>query len=888
MSGTVAGLATQLRTGLAGVLGSLGSLDPAQRRAKLAEALGLPGARLAPSTLLSRIGAPDSDGAGELWPRLLALLAHAADEASPSWSLTVPDVVTATADDVRVLAAQLPSEITFVVNLGTLRLADVLQVRQDITLTLTVPADPGAAAVRLSVRGVQLTLPGDELLAMLVPGGVTLEGDLQARLDTQGVRFEGGGRNGIALPLRGAPPGLRAPALYLQPAGPALRFTASFGATLLGLADATLDGIGSEVAPGAAPAPVAPHGMGLSLAVGPARGSGFLERRQGEYRGALGLSLGVVDVRAFGILRPREGSLLVALSAQFTPPIELGLAFTLNAVGGIVGIGHAVDRAGLASAVQSGHLDRVLFPDDAARAAPQILDTLAAVFRTQRGSVVVGPTFRLGWGRPVSFLTADVGLVLELPSGVVALLGRVRIALPAPEAPILDLRASIAGVVDTQAGLVEVTADLAGSRLLTAGIDGGIALRIKTGSDAAFVFSAGGFHPAFPAPAGFPVPRRLSIAIADSPGLSIVFTGYFAITPGTVQAGARLTAVIGTSDTGVSGQLGFDALLRWEPSFGVVLDLYGSFHLRFGGHSLCSVDLRVRVEGPTPCWHVAGRATISLFFLDVSFPFDEHWACTRQIGAPPAPDVTSRLERELADARTWEPLLPDGAGALATLRTEGADTARLLHPVGRLRFSQRVVPLGITVTRFGPGRLPSPARFDVAVRFTGGASAGEPVKEQFARADFFDLTDDHKLTQPAFELLRSGSELTPPATGGGAPRRSVQVRYETKWIGERGAPPEPRAVWPLGATHLAAALAHGAVARSTVHADRIRYVAPPAPTTLRAPSYAVARVDTLTEAAGLARTPTFTEAAASFGSPSGRTALLHVVRAHELKAVTPP
>ncbi|MEV5081173.1 DUF6603 domain-containing protein [Streptomyces sp. NPDC056159] len=887
MNGTVADLAKQLRTGLAEVLPQLGVLDVTQRRAKLAEALGLPGAQLTPSALLSRVGVPESDQAGDLWPKLLALLADAAGGAVPGWNLTVPDVLVVTANDVQVLHDTLPPEISFSVHLGTLQLADVLRVR-DIELALIVPSDPAGASMELSVRGLRLSLPTDELLTLLAPGGLALEGDVQGRLDMQGVHFQGGGKNGLAVPLQIAPPGLRAPALYLAPAGGALRFTVSFGASLLGLADATIDGIGSELTPGGGATPVPPSGMGLSMAVGPARGSGFLERRGDEYRGALGLALGVVDVRAFGILRPREPSLLVALSAQFTPAVELGLAFTLNAVGGIVGIGHAIDRAGLAAAVQSGHLDQVLFPDDPARAAPQILDTLASVFPARRGSQVVGPTFRLGWGRPVSFVTADVGLVLELPSGVVALLGRLRIALPAPEAPILDLRASVEGVMDPGAGLVEMVADLAGSRLLTAGIEGGIALRIKTGSDAAFILSAGGFHPSFPVPAGFPVPRRLSIAIASAPALSIVFTGYFAVTPGTAQAGATLTAVIGTSDTGVSGQLGFDALLRWEPSFGVVLDLYGSFHLRFDGHSLCSVDLRVRVEGPTPCWHVAGRASVSLFFIDVSFPFDEHWACTGVVGAPPPPDIAPLLERELDNPRSWEPVLSEGAANLAALRSDGADTARLLHPLGRLRFSQRVVPLDITVTRFGPGRLPTPASFAVAVGFSDGSGAVQPVREQFARADFFDLTDDEKLTQPAFELLRSGSELTPPAAGPTAPRRTVEVRYETKWIGERGAKPQPRAFWPLAETHLIAALQHGAVATSAVHADRVRYVSPPAPTALKAPSFAVAHVDTLIEATELGRKPTFTEAALSFNAPSGRTELFHVVPPYELKAVVTP
>ncbi|MFF2205370.1 DUF6603 domain-containing protein [Streptomyces sp. NPDC058145] len=319
-----------MRTELAGVLPQLGGLDVAQRRRKLAGALIGPEAQLTPSALLSRISAPETDQAGDLWPKLLALLADAAVGAIPDWSLTVSDVLVVTANDVQVLRDTLPPEISFTVHLGTLQLADVLRVRQDIELALTVPSDPASASLQLSVRGLRLTLPTDELLTLLGAGGLALEGDVQARLDTEGVHFQGGGKNGLAVPLRIAPLGLRAPALYLAPVGSALRFTASFGASLLGLADVTIDGIGSELTPGAAVTPVLPSGIGLSMAVGPARGSGFLERRGDDYRGAVGLVLGVVEVRAFGILRASEPSLLITLSAQFTPSVELGLAFTLN------------------------------------------------------------------------------------------------------------------------------------------------------------------------------------------------------------------------------------------------------------------------------------------------------------------------------------------------------------------------------------------------------------------------------------------------------------------------------------------------------------------------------------------------------------------------------
>ncbi|MFJ7249766.1 DUF6603 domain-containing protein [Kitasatospora sp. NPDC098652] len=881
MTDSVAELATGLRQALTGVFGTLAGLgSDEQRRQALRTALG----ELTPGALLGRLTALGADQGGRLLPALVTVLAQAIGQTAPTWHLDVPGALRVDASQVGLLAPALPADLVFALSVGAFRIAPGVEVRDGITLTLTAPADATGAGLVVRIGGLSLSPPGDALLALLLPaGGPLFEGDVTARADAGGVSFDGGGRSGVALPLKSVPPLLKAPSLYLAPRADAVRLTLSFGASVAGLAEATVEGVGAEVAvaDGAVTVtPVAADGLGVRLALGPAKGAGYLRHDGDRYAGALALGLGVVDVKAFGVLHTSPFALLAVLSAGFDPPIELGLAFTLNAVGGIVGVGYAIDRDGLAAAVQGGQLDRVLFPADPVAAAPQILTTLDSVFRPRPGSIVVGPMFRLGWGRPVSFLTADIGLVLELPSAVIALLGRLRVALPAPQAPVIDLRAAIVGIVDAAHGLVELTADLGGSRLLLAPIEGGLALRVKSGDDATFILSAGGFHPRFTAPPGFPVPRRLSIAIADSAFVKIVFTGYFAVTPATVQAGASLTAVIGTEDTGVSGRLGFDALVRWEPSFGLVLDLYGSFHLRFAGASLCSVDLKVLVEGPTPCWHVAGRASVSLFLFDVSFPFDEHWGCTGTATAPPPPDVAGRLLQAVTDPRSWAPVPPPDAGALPTVQPD-AQGAALLHPVGLLRLSQRVVPLGVPITRFGPGRLPAPPpTFTVAVAFASGSGTSVPVTEQFARADFFDLTDDEKLTQPAFEPLCSGAELAPPAGTGAAPRRSVDMVYQTIVVG--GDPAVTPNGWRIEEPALTAALGHGAVALSALYAERTRYTAPGLAPALNAPRYAIADRATLAEAAGAARSATFTEALVSLRGVSKPGTAFQVVAAYEL------
>jgi len=126
------------------------------------------------------------------------------------------------------------------------------------------------------------------------------------------------------------------------------------------------------------------------------------------------------------------------MSPEFNPGIQLSFGFMLSGVGGVIGINHRVDRGALSEMVQQGTVDQLLFPHDPVASAPAILTTLANVFPREHGSAVFGPLFRLTWGPVIPLITADLGVIVELPNLRFHILGRLRIALPAPELAIID------------------------------------------------------------------------------------------------------------------------------------------------------------------------------------------------------------------------------------------------------------------------------------------------------------------------------------------------------------------------------------------------------------------------------------------------------------------
>ena len=131
--------------------------------------------------------------------------------------------------------------------------------------------------------------------------------------------------------------------------GARLKLTQPAGGGTIGAADLTL-----EFKP--------PTGVGLSIGTAGLSGGGFLsfDPQRGEYAGALELQLAdFLQVKAIGLISTRQPdgtpgfSLLIVLTAEFGSGIQLGLGFTLLAVGGLVGLHRAMNLQALVEGVRT-------------------------------------------------------------------------------------------------------------------------------------------------------------------------------------------------------------------------------------------------------------------------------------------------------------------------------------------------------------------------------------------------------------------------------------------------------------------------------------------------------------------------------------------------------
>jgi hypothetical protein len=508
-----------------------------------------------------------------------------------------------------------------------------------------------------------------------------------------------------------------------------------------------------------------PTGVGLSIDGGGFRGGGALgfDPDKGEYFGLLELTFAeIVSVRAVGVLSTRlpDGSktfsLLIIISAEFVP-IQLSYGFTLLGVGGLLGLNRNYDTDVIKTGISDGTLSSILFPTDVVANASRIISDVKRVFPAQDGSFLMGPMGKLGYGTP-TLASVELGLFLRVPIPGFVILGILRVQLPSEDFGTMYIQVNFAGGVDFEKGQLWFDADLVNSRILIDPITGGLVLRIYWGGEPNFLLSAGGFHPSYtPPPMNIgPLERIGFVVVAGIPMVRAEV--YLAITSNSVQFGARVEVIYGVSFFNVFGFVALDVLIQFNP-FLFIAEITAMFGVRTGSDVLFGIRVTGSLRGPTP-WNVHGEASFEIGFIikvRLSADFDVTSGESRNTILPPI-DVIGQINQAIDNVANWRAVLPAGSNQHVSLRElPDAGDVLVLHPFGSLEISQKIVPLDIAIQRFGSSRPDRGTLFSLAsVQINKAVVTKVPTTEQFAPAQFFDLSDADKLSRPSFARFDSG------------------------------------------------------------------------------------------------------------------------------------
>ena len=608
-----------------------------------------------------------------------------------------------------------------------------------------------------------------------------------------------------------------------------------------------------------------PKAIGLDIDARVVHGGGFLDldREHSQYAGALHLEIeGFASLSALGLLNtniPGGGfSLLVIITADGFKPIPIGFGFMLVGIGGLLGIHRTVNEGAVQAGVRANTLNSVLAPKDLIRNAPQYLSVIREFFPVARDHYLFGVVAQVTWGTP-PLVTINLALILEL--GVrtrFLIMGQVTAILPRKDVDLVRLQMNIFGGVDFDQKRAFLDAVLFDSRLVDRFvITGEMRMRLSWGNEPFFALAVGGLHPAFTPPPGLEGMQRAAIVFADSDDLKIRCDSYFAITSNTVQFGAHAELFAKKSKFSISGQAGYDVLIQFDP-FHFVASLYASLQLKAGSTNLFKVSFAGELSGPRPL-NVRGKAKFEIWWVDFTVSFNVTLVSGQKPPLPAPVDVGALLRTALADAASWNAVIPGTGERLVSLR-EGRPGAIRIHPLSTLTVKQSVVPLNVPISRFGNTRpVGGPQEFRIQRIIVGSASLHpDIVRDHFAPAQFRDLSDEQKLSSPSFELLPAGASVGDNAAECGAP---VPAPADFEEIIIPSPPEEPRTTGTLAfslATRFAEWSAVGMSDASRLGA--IRYRAQAIPFTAPAKTFAVASKVDLSDLAGTTRFATRLEA----------------------------
>jgi hypothetical protein len=427
-------------------------------------------------------------------------------------------------------------------------------------------------------------------------------------------------------------------------------------------------------------------------------------------------------------------------------------------------------------------------------------------------------------------IEVNLGLIVELGArNRFVVLGRISAILPRMDNDLLRLQLDAVGIFDFDQGTAEIDALLVDSRLLRRfPLTGGGALRARWTSPRSFALAVGGMHHGFTPPAGFPTVERLAVSLTTGDNPRLNCDAYFALTSNTVQFGAHAHLYASAGGFSVTGDAGFDVLIQLLP-FHFLAEFFAGMQLKKGSTNLFKVKVEGALEGPLPL-SVRAKCTFEILWWDVTVRVNFTLVSGQTPPLPAAIDAFAQLTAALNDAKSWTTELPIGQTRIVSLRESVADGTLRVHPLGTLTVRQSVVPLNLTrdLDKFNDSPIAGARRFTVtrvAVGTGTGTETTGTVQDDFAPAQFFEMSDDDKLASPSFEPMQAGLRIGASAfafsVGQGV---ASPLEYETRTIDRKAAVPTPplQTTYVLSRALLEMHAMHGAAGRSSLRVEERR------------------------------------------------------------------
>jgi hypothetical protein len=165
-------------------------------------------------------------------------------------------------------------------------------------------------------------------------------------------------------------------------------------------------------------------------------------------------------------------------------------------------------------------------------------------------------------------------------------------------------------------------------------------------------------------------------------------------------------------------------------------------------------------------WRIAGRGTVELPLVpDIHINIDESWGTDRDT---PVVTITlaDKLKDEIQKVANWSAQLPAGGEGYVTLADITGVADLLAHPLGTLGFQQKLIPLELRLNKVGGSRISGPNEYfkpNLKLTQQDGAPPlqrpAQALRDFFAAAQFFDLSQDDKMAKPSFEAFTAGYSL---------------------------------------------------------------------------------------------------------------------------------